>query len=188
MPLLLRWGCVDRPTDGWMDGSTRHPPRRRPPWIGFDSIDQALGSEYDGPYDMRAGDEAAGVEGRADVYTAVTEAIGLKRRVRWGAVVCLACGEAVGLKWRVRCGSDRTVIDRTHNKQGAKGRVELKVRSLPLEGATEDGGEIRGIEMWNKWKLGKGLVRGVVAVAVALAFLGRWSVNNTHKEATNRTN
>jgi hypothetical protein len=30
---------------------------------------------------MRAGDEAAGVEGRSDVYTAVTEAIGLKRRV-----------------------------------------------------------------------------------------------------------
>jgi hypothetical protein len=47
-------------------------------------------------------------------------------------------------------------------QQGTKGRVEVKLRSAPLEGTTEGEGEgdgIKGIEMWNKWKLGKGLVR-----------------------------
>lgn len=40
---------------------------------------QALGSEFDAPYDPREGDH--GAESRSDVYTVVNEAVGLKRRV-----------------------------------------------------------------------------------------------------------
>lgn len=50
-----------------------------PPTVWFSSY-QALGSEFDGPCDPREGDH--GFEGRSDVYSVVTEAVGLKRRVR----------------------------------------------------------------------------------------------------------
>jgi hypothetical protein len=82
------------------DRSTQHaPPRPPPPSTKHQQshTHKALGSEFDGPYDLRVGD---GVEGRSDVYTAVTEAIGLKRRVRsffwcWGGV-CVCVGVGVG--------------------------------------------------------------------------------------------
>lgn len=65
------------------------------------TYEQALGSEFDGPYDMREGDH--GVEARADVYTAVTEAIGLKRRVCgcW-LCTCVCVCMYTALKRRVR--------------------------------------------------------------------------------------
>lgn len=47
--------------------------------------------------------------------------------------------------------------------------MELKLRVAPAEGAAEAPGEaIKGVEMWRKWKLGKGMVR-------ALGFWGRSS-------------
>jgi hypothetical protein len=50
--------------------------------------------------------------------------------------------------------------------QGTKGRVEVKLRISPAEGAEDEEGDVKGVEMWRKWKLGKGLVRVCVCVCV----------------------